>query len=185
MSIWDTIQAAFGRQGEIWLPSARVLIVGRPIVLLHDAGTGELRATIETQNYSTIAGRQSIIRRAVQSATAPPASGTSIGQQGIINAVAVGTGVFAQNYSRTQMVTELDRVATASSSYSGTTARLKGFFNSSQGNGSLKEIALFGDLVTPPGAINTGTIYAHAPANVTKDATMTMTVIWPIDFNDA
>ena len=126
--------------------------------------TGE-KTIIKKHNVSCTAGIESVASRLVGST-----------DKGIITYMALGTGSTTPNASDTTMDTELFRKLVSIRTVSGAVASFRTFFNSSEGNGTLVELGLFGDDATS--IADSGTMYAHVAINKTKTSSETLTVDW-------
>lgn len=126
--------------------------------------TGE-KTVIEKHNVSCTAGMESVASRLI--------GGTD---KGVITYMALGTGAGSPSASDTTMDTELFRKLVSIRTVSGAVASFRTFFNSSEGNGTLTELGLFGDDASA--TADSGTMYAHVTIDKTKTSAETLTVDW-------
>ena len=74
-----------------------------------------------------------------------------IANPGKITYCAVGTGTTTPNITGTTLTTEIGRVpVSAASTNVDNEVQIRAFFTTAQGNGVLKELALFADAILPP-----------------------------------
>lgn len=97
---------------------------------------------------------------------------------GKITYAALGTSAVAPALGDTQLGTELFRKAISVRSSSSNIFTAQTFFTTSEGNGTLREAGLFGDLAT--GVANSGTLFAHVAISRTKSSSDTLTLSWTI-----
>lgn len=100
---------------------------------------------------------------------------------GKVTYCALGTGAGSPAASDTLMFAELFRKLISVVSYNSNVVTFTTFYNTSEGNGVLTEIALFGDLATGSG--NSGTMYAHTNITKTKTVSDTLTIEWSLILN--
>lgn len=122
---------------------------------------------VVVHNLLPTVGRTAIIRRLM----ADPA------YTNIINKVALGTGSTAPANADTQLQTEVYRNNPASLTYANNIGYLSGFFNAAETSGTYAEVGLF---IDGTAAANTGVLFSHALASITKSAIQTLTVDWII-----
>lgn len=94
-----------------------------------------------------------------------------------INYAAVGTDSTAPALGNTQLVAEIQRTQIASLSNNGSIAYATGFFNESQGNGTLREAAIFADGTS---TANSGVLVSRVIINITKTSSESLTLDWTI-----
>lgn len=139
---------------------------------LHDAKTGKLKSYDFVKNMFMNAGRVSIARRMRNL--------TDV-DHGIITYMALGTGTTAPLPANTTLVAEVARklIATRDEAPGATNGIVcTTFFNTSEGNGSLREAALFGDDASA--TVNSGTMYARTLINREKTTADTLTGEWTV-----
>lgn len=102
---------------------------------------------------------------------------------GTITYCALGTGTNAPAAGNTTLQTEVFRKQVSVRSYSSKTTRLRTFFNTDEGNASLKECGLFGDDATT--TTDSGTLYARTNIDKVKTDAETLTLDWTITVADA
>jgi hypothetical protein len=95
---------------------------------------------------------------------------------GKITYMAVGTGTSSPSASDTTLQTELTRKQISIRTPSGATCAFRTFFNSSEANGTLKEIGLFGDDASA--TADSGTLFARASIDKEKTSSETLTLDW-------
>jgi len=106
-------------------------------------------------------------------------------EKGQVTYFAIGTGDVsggnAPDVSDVALVDELIRKQISVRSSTGNTANFRIFFNTSEANGTLTEIGLFGDdaSITP----DSGTLFARAVIDKTKTSAETLTIDWSLDVN--
>lgn len=127
--------------------------------------TGEITTQI-VHNVSCDVGMESLASRLV---------GANKGQ---VTYLAVGTGTATPASTDTTLATELERKQISVRTSSGDTATFRTFFNTTEANGTLKEIGLFGDDAT--GTVDSGTLFAHASVDKTKTSSETLTIDWSL-----
>ena len=134
-------------------------------LIFENVKTGKKRIAVY-KNLITTAGATAIARRLRNEAL--------LANEGVITYVAVGTGATPPAAGDTTLDTELARKAVSSSSRSTNTTTIRGFFNTSEANGTLVEMGLFGEAATA--AADSGTLFNHAVIAETKTAVETLTV---------
>lgn len=144
-------------------------IKGEIIIELRDAKTGKLKSRDIIHNMFVTAGKNSI---------AAALNGDT--NKGQITYCAVGTSSVAPALGDTGLTTEIQRKLVSVRSVVGNVATFQTYFATGEGNGSLREAGLFGDIGTN-GASSTpgsGTLYAKAAINRTKTINDTLTITW-------
>jgi len=134
-------------------------------IISENVETGKM-GVIETHNVSCNAGMESLASRLV---------GATRGQ---VTYIAVGTGTNAPNAADTDLQTELARKQISVRSALGDTASFRIFFNTSEANGTLKEIGLFGDDATV--TADSGVLFARAAIDKEKTTSETLTIDWDL-----
>jgi hypothetical protein len=104
--------------------------------------------------------------------------GTTENSKGVITYCALGTGTDAPAVGNTQLQTEIVRKLISVRSASGNVATFQTFFNTSEGNDTLKEAGLFGDNAS--GAADSGTLFARTAIDRVKNDTQTLTLYWTV-----
>ena len=79
------------------------------------------------------------------------------------------------------MFDELFRKSISVTSVSSNVVYFTTYLATSESNGNLTEIALFGDEATS--TINTGTLFAHTTISKTKTSSDTLTIEWALTIN--
>jgi hypothetical protein len=104
-------------------------------------------------------------------------------EKGQVTYFAVGTGDTsggnAPDASDTALNDELTRKQISVRSATGNTANFRVFFNTSEANGTLTEIGLFGDDASV--TADSGTLFARASISKTKTSAETLTIDWSLD----
>lgn len=100
---------------------------------------------------------------------------------GKITYCAVGTGGSAPSVSNVTISTELFRKLISVVSYNSNVVTFTTFYNTSEANGVLTNIGLFGDDATA--TLNTGTLYAQTTIVKTKTTSDTLTIEWSLILN--
>ena len=142
---------------------------GRIKLQLHVAKTGELKQeTAWIDNVIVNVGLNSIANRL---------SGVnSKANAGQVTYCALGTGSTTPVISGTTLDTEIDRVAISTSSGNvDNLAEMRAFFNTSQANGTLTEMGLFGEDASA--TTDSGTMIQWIAFSLTKTSAETLTVI--------
>lgn len=144
-----------------------IVPTGKILLEWHNVVTGEYEFDLVSNMFVT-AGKNSI---------AAGLSGDTT--KGFITYCAVGTGLTAPALSDTQLETEIFRKLCSVRSVSGNAATFQTFYTTSEANGNLKELGLFGDN-TASGTANSGTLYARNVVDRTKSSNDTLTLSWSI-----
>ena len=143
-------------------------VQGRMKLILQDIHTGELDISDWYGNLITTVWKVANFNRWINKGIAA--------NEGMITYLAVGTGTTAPAIGDTTLETEVERIAISlASSISGTTLELRGFFNSSEANATLREAAWFGE-DAGTGA-NSGTMVNRVAINRTKTSLKTLTIV--------
>lgn len=96
---------------------------------------------------------------------------------GVVNKVALGTNSSTPVNADTQLGTETYRNTLLSATYASNIAYLTGFFTAAEVNGTFSEVGLF---VDGTASANTGTLFSHALASITKSSIQTLTIDWVV-----
>lgn len=96
---------------------------------------------------------------------------------GIVNYVALGSGSTAPANADTQLTTEVYRKAISSSTYANNIAYITGFFTAAETSGTYAEVGLF---IDGTATANSGQIFSHALASITKTSVQTLTIDWVV-----
>ncbi len=131
--------------------------------------TGAIREA-EYDNIIVTAGKNMIAKRLAQT-----------GNDCNITYIAVGTGAGVPAIGDTTLFTELARNLVTTISASGTVVSITGFFGAAEANGTLTEMAYFGEAAT--GAADSGTMLNHATISEVKTSSETMTIQSTITVN--
>lgn len=91
------------------------------------------------------------------------------------NVFAVGNGGATPASTDTQLSAELFRKQTSSATVSGNSVDINTFFATTEANYTYTEAGIFAVTGTPPGAANTGTLFAHASYSYTKTSSISLT----------
>lgn len=145
-------------------------LVGNVKIIKENVKTKEVEIR-ELHNISCTAGAESLVARMVGA------------ERGQVTYFAVGTGAVTGGdvpaVGDTTLETELFRKQISVRSSSGTTASFRIFFNTSEANGSITEIGLFGDNASA--AADSGVLFARAAESITKTDSETLTIDWSLD----
>lgn len=142
-------------------------ITGRVKATFTNVETGEVEI-IEKDNVFCTTGKVSIARR-----LANTESGYAK-----VTYCAVGTGVGSPAAGDVAMFTELFRKLISIASPSSNTVTFTTFYSTTEGNGVLTELGLFGDAATA--LSGSGTMYAHTTITKTKTISDTLTIEWTL-----
>ncbi len=127
----------------------------------------------ELHNISCTVGAESLAARMVGA------------ERGQVTYFAVGTGTVSganvPTIGDTKLHTELFRKQISVRSSSGATASFRIFFNTSEANGSITEIGLFGDAASA--TADSGVLFARAAESITKTSSETLTIDWSLDID--
>ena len=134
-------------------------------LIFENAKTGKKRIR-RYKNLMTTAGKEAIARRLKNEALKS--------NECIVTYVAVGTGAGAPAAGDTTLDTELARKAVTSTSRSSNIVTIRSFFTTSEANGTLTEMGLFGEDASA--AADSGTLFNHATIAETKTGAETLTV---------
>ena len=96
---------------------------------------------------------------------------------GIVNKVALGTSSSTPLASDTQLGTEVYRNTIASYTSASNIAYLTGFFTAAETSGTYSEVGLF---IDGTASANTGQMFSHALASITKSSIQTLTIDWVV-----
>jgi len=149
-----------------------VPVIGSLRIIIRDAKTGKIKSVDEVKNLITDGARNS---------WADHARGTTENNKGIITYCAVGTDSTAPVASNTTLGTEIERKLVSTreiSSGADNAAVFTTFFNTSEANGALKEVGLFGDDAAV--AADSGTMFTHAAIDRTKSTADTLTIEYTV-----
>ena len=143
-----------------------ITIKGNVLLEFCNVITGKVRR-YKIDNLAVTVGKNAIAARL---------AGSTATNKGSITYCAVGIGTTAAAASDTILASELYRKLISVRSSENKTAILKTFFNTTEANGTLQELGLFGDDAT--GTANTGTLYARTLTTRTKSQAETLTITW-------
>ena len=156
---------------RIELPD-KVPVAGYLNIYLNDAKTGKLKSVDNIKNLITYNGKCAIADRL---------RGATTNDRGTITYCAVGTDSTAPSSSNTQLGAEIERklIAVREISESASNAAVfTTFYTTSEANGTLREVALFGDDASE--TANSGTMYTHAAINRVKTSADTLTIEYTV-----
>lgn len=100
---------------------------------------------------------------------------------GRITYCAIGTGTTAPALGNTQLVSESFRKLISVSSSSANVTTFETFLNESEGNGTISEAGLFGNLAT--NTANSGTLFCRTLVSRVKTSSDTLSIIWNVTIN--
>lgn len=146
---------------EIAVPTGKVLMV------LRDAKSGRIVDIDMVKNLFVTAGKNSLA-----------AGLAGIANSGFITYCALGTGTNVPAYANTTLQTEIIRKLISVRSVAGNIATFQTFFNTSEGNATLKEVGLFGGLAS--GTVDSGTLFCRTAINRIKNSAQTLTLYWSV-----
>lgn len=138
-------------------------------MILRDGKTGKIKKITDVKNMFVTAGKNSL---------ADSLRGTTSDNKGIITYCALGTSVVAPALADTGLTTEIFRKLISVRTVSNNIATFTTFFTTAEGNGTIREVALFGDDAS--GTANTGTLFCKAAVNRTKSSADTLTLVWAV-----
>lgn len=156
---------------KIYQQINEIIIPKGKVILLIGDKYGNFKEKIFVDNLITTAAKESF---------AKAFSGETANNQGIATYHAVGTGTTAPALGDTNLQTEIFRKLISVRSYSNNQALFQTYFTTSEANGVLRELGLFGDLATA--TANTGTLFARVAINRTKTTSDTLTVLHTVIF---
>lgn len=143
-----------------------ITIKGHVKLEFRNVETGKVEV-FEIDNLVTTAGKVAIIQNL-----------RGVSSRGVIKYCAVGTDATAPDIADTVLGTELARKLISVRSNTSNVATFQTFFNTSEGNGTLAEAGLFGDLATA--VADTGTLFCHTAISKTKTSSETLTITWTV-----
>lgn len=132
--------------------------------------TGE-QEVIHILNVFVYPGKCAIAARLAQQQT----------NQGKITYMATGTGTSVPGQSDIHLHAELFRKAISVFAVNSNVATFTTFYSTTESNGVITEIGLFGDDATATNS--SGTMYAHTTVSKTKTSSDTLTIEWAIVIN--
>lgn len=141
-------------------------IKGRVTVEIHDAKTGKLKSRDVIDNVFVTAGKNTIAQ--------------FLAGQAVLGVTycALGTSSVAPAPGDTGLTAEIVRKLISVRSFAGNQATFQTFFNTSEGNGTLRECGLFGD--TASGIPGSGSLFSKLAINRTKTSNDTLTLTWTL-----
>lgn len=138
-----------------------------------NAETNQVVDTFKGKNLVVDAGLASLAQRLI--GVDIPAN-----KKGVITYCALGTGGTAVTAGDVKLETEIFRKLISDPDYLGTTAIFRTFYNTSEANGTLLELGLFGDDATV--TADSGTMFCRLIINKEKTVSETLTVDWEVAF---
>jgi hypothetical protein len=142
---------------------------GTCTITIRDAKTGKIKSQDVIKNTFCTVGKNSM---------ASALSGTTANDQGIITYCALGTSAVAPARADIKLGTEIFRKLVSVRSASGNVATFQTYFTTAEGNGTLREAGLFGDLATA--TTDSGTLFSKLAISRTKTSGDTLTLSWTI-----
>jgi len=142
-------------------------IIGAVKITLRNVETGE-EDIIHILNVFCHLGKSSIARRLANAEAG----------YGKITYCAVGTGAGTPNTADIQMSAELFRKPISVTAYNSNVVTFTTYYSTSEANGTLTELGLFGDDASS--TANSGTIYAHTTISKVKSTSDTLTIEWSL-----
>jgi predicted RNase H-like nuclease len=157
------------------LKEKAIKLKGKVRIILEDEKTGiVVKDTGWVDNVVPTVGRTALAKIM--------AGVDTISNPGKITYCAVGTGTVVPNITGTKLTTEIERVLiSAVSTNIDNEVNIRAFFTTLQGNGSLKELGLFGE--DADATADSGTLFQWIAFNVVKTTAETMTVLSKIPIN--
>lgn len=152
-----------------------IKIKGKVRIILNDFLTGKIiKDTGWINNVIPTIGRIALAKVMAGVATKSNA--------GEITFCAVGTGTVVPNITGIKLTTEIDRVPiSAASNNVDNEVQIRAFFTTAEGNGTLKELGLFGEDATA--TVDSGTLFQWVSFDVVKTSSETMTILSKIPIN--
>lgn len=150
----------FEQLGDIIVPTGAIQMV------IHDGITKKIKSVEYYKNMFVTAGKNSL------------AASFYDDTKGMITYHANGTSVVAPDLTDTSLVAELFRKLISVRSVSNNIFTAQTFFTTSESNGTIREMGLFGDSASA--TANTGTLFCRAAVNRTKSSSETLTTSWAI-----
>jgi len=171
----QTLCGIFLNGDKMKLKENSIKIKGQVRIILNDAKTNKtIKDTGWINNVVPTIGRTALAKVMAGVAT--------LANAGEITYCAVGTGTVVPNITGIKLTTEIDRVpiSTASTNVDNE-VQIRAFFTTTQGNGVLKELGLFGENATA--IADSGTMFQWILFDVEKTTGETMTVLSKIPIN--
>lgn len=158
---------------NIYLEMPEIVIPRGHIALyIHDAKTGKLRSLDIKKNMFVTTGKNSIAQRL---------RGDTTNNRGEISYCALGTSSVAPQLTDIKLITEIQRKLISTreiNTGAANSAEFTTFFNTSEGNGVLREAGLFGDNASA--TVDSGTLFCRTAINRTKSSADTLTLVWNV-----
>ena len=147
-----------------------IKVKGQLTVIIRDAKSGKIKSIDVIKNMFVTRGKYAIAQRL---------AGQVVGD---ITYCALGTSTTAPALADTKLVTEIQRKLISVRSYLNNVATFQTFFTTAEGNGTLREAALFGNGVgqTASSSVDSGQIFCRTNINRTKTVSDTLTLEWTI-----
>jgi hypothetical protein len=156
---------------KIWLPAKDLIIPKGFVTLLWGDKDGNLKKVERFHNLVTTAAKES---------WAKAFRGETANNQGIATYHALGTSAVAPALGDVQLGAEIFRKLISVRDDENNVSSFQTFFTTSEGNGTLRELGLFGDAAT--GVSGSGTLFARAAMNRVKTSSDTLTVLHTMTF---
>lgn len=151
---------------KIYLPAKEIIIPKGRVALLWGDKDGNLKEVQYLNNLVTTAAKES---------WAKAFRGLTDSNQGIATYHALGTDDTAPALGDTTLGAEIFRKLISVRDDVNNVSRFQTFFTTAEGNGSLRELGLFGDNAS--GTADTGTLFARVAINREKSSLDTLTVL--------
>lgn len=152
--------SGFEQLGDIIVPTGAIQLV------LHDAKTKKIKEVTYFKNMFVTAGKNSLARSFMDST------------KGMITYHGNGTSTQAPALGDTSLIAELFRKLISVRSYASNVFTAQTFFTTSESNGTIREMGLFGDSASS--TANSGTLFCRAAVNRTKSSSDTLTASWSV-----
>lgn len=154
---------------QLYLPPEIIIPKGAVTMVFRDGVTGDIKEIYRVQN---------LITNLFKEAIADTIHGNDDTLRGVATYHALGTGLTAPAISDTKLQTEIFRKQISVRSVAANVASFQTFFTTSEGNGNIKEIGLFGDTAT--GTTDSGILFARVAVNRVKSSSDTLTLLHTI-----
>lgn len=153
----------------LFLPPEIIIPQGAITLIFKNGKTSKITEIIRVKN---------LITNAFKEAIADSIRGTTSSNRGIATYHALGTGSTAPEVTDTTLETEIARKLVSIRDVTANVASFQTFFTTSEGNGTLREVGLFGDAASA--TVDTGTLFARVAINRVKSSNDTLTLLHTI-----
>ena len=156
---------------KIYLPTNEIIVPKGKVALLWGDKDGNLKEVQYLNNLITTAAKES---------WAKAFRGDTTNTRGIATYHALGTSSVAPALGDTQLGAEIFRKLISVRDEINNASRFQTFFLTTEANGSLRELGLFGDAASS--LTNTGTLFARVAISREKSSNDTLTVLHTVTF---